>query len=332
MVIYLRDISEWAGSGINPLPELNEFWTGTGQNSKTKHRDNGWFVGMFLTCGMEVIVIRKELINQSIDYIIQNFDENLSIQDVADHFHFSKYYFSRSFKEVTGESVYEFIKRLKMDQSAIDLKLEKDKPITDIGLNYGYSSSNYSTAFRKHHNLSPIEFRNSTNLTSMANPFYPEGHSGFETFDVYNRKIKIQELSDYLVIYERMIGNYIELKEKWYAFLDKYKAYIKENTLLMERFYDDPAITKLNSCLCDICITTDEHCRLENVTTVKGGRFATYQFEGKIQDIFCTLQGIFNVWLPASGYEMDKRYGLNIYRKIDKENARVMMDLCIPIK
>lgn len=277
-------------------------------------------------------MIKKELINKSIDYIIQHFDENLLVKDVADYFHFSKYYFCRSFKEVTGESVYGFIKRLKMEQSAIDIKLEKDKPITDIGLNYGYTSSNYSTAFRKHHNLSPVEFRNSTNVKSMTNPFYPEGNSGFDAFNVYDVKIIIKEIPDYLVIYERMIGNYIELKENWYTFLDKYKHYIKDDTLLMERFYDDPAITGLNSCLCDICITTDKCCRLDNVTTVKGGRFATYEFDGKIHDIFCTLQGIFSVWLPASGYEMDKRYGLNIYQKIERENERVIMDLCIPIK
>lgn len=277
-------------------------------------------------------MIKKELINQSIDYIIQNFDENLSINDVANHFHFSKFYFCRCFKEVTGESVYEFIKRLKMDQSAIDLKLEKNKPITDIGLDYGYSASNYSTAFKKHHNLSPAEFRNAANVTSMSNPFYPEGNSGFDTFDVYNQKIEIRELPEYLVIYERMIGNYKELKEKWYAFIDQYKDYIKEDTRLMERFYDDPAITKLNSCLYDICITTEDPCGLENVTTVKGGRFAMYQYEGKIQDIFGTLQGIFSVWLPASGYVLDKRYGLNIYQKIDRENEYVIMDLCIPIK
>ncbi len=277
-------------------------------------------------------MIRKELINQSIDYIIQHFDENLSIEDVANHFHFSKFYFCRSFKEVTGESVYEFIKRMKMDQSAVDIKLGKSKPITDIGLNYGYSSSNYSSAFRKHHNVSPLEFRNSTNVTNMSNPFYPEGLSNFETFDAYNQKIKVQELPDYLVIYERMIGNYVELKDKWVAFLDKFRDCLKAGTLLIERYYDDPAITSLNSCLCDICITTDEYCKLDNVTTVKGGKFVMYRFEGKIQDIFCALQGIFSVWLPASGYEMDKRYGLNIYREIDIENERVIMDLCIPIK
>lgn len=92
--------------------------------------------------------MKKELIHQSIDYIIQHIDEDLSIEDVAEHFHFSKFYFCRSFKEVTGESVYEFIKRLKLDQSAVDMKLEKNKSITDIGLDYGYSSSNYSSAFR----------------------------------------------------------------------------------------------------------------------------------------------------------------------------------------
>lgn len=277
-------------------------------------------------------MIKKELINQSIDYIIQNIDKNLTIKDVADHFHFSKYYFCRSFKEATGESVYEFIKRLKMDQSAINIKLEKNKSITDIGLDYGYSSSNYSSAFRKHHKVSPVEFRNSTNVTSMSNPFYPQGLSSFDTFEVYDHRMEIKELRNYLVIYERIIGNYVELKENWYAFLDKYKAYIKADTLLIERFYDDPAITCLNGCLCDICITTDEYCRLDNVTMVKGGKFASYRFEGKIQDIFCALQGIFSVWLPASGYEMDKRYGLNIYREIDRENERVIMDLCIPIK
>lgn len=277
-------------------------------------------------------MLKKELINQSIDYILQHLDDDISVDDVANHFYFSKFYFCRSFKAVTGESVYEFMKRLKLDQSAVEIKLEKTKPITNIGMNYGYSSSNYSTAFQKHHNISPTEFRKSVEVTGMSNPFYPAGLSGFDTFDGYNSRIKIQEFLDFLVIYERMIGNYIELKEKWFEFLDKYKDYIKADTLMIERFYDDPAITSLNRCLCDICLTTEESCELDNVTRVKGGKFAVCRFEGKIEDIFCTIQGIFSVWLPKSGYKMDGRCGLNIYQKIDKESGCVIMDLCIPIK
>ena len=36
--------------------------------------------------------------------------------------------------------------------------------------------------------------------------------------------------------------------------------------------------------------------------------------------------------LPASGYVMDRRYGLNIYLEMDESRDRVAMELCIPIQ
>ena len=276
--------------------------------------------------------MNKELINQSIDFIIQRLDENITVKDVAGHFHFSEFYFSRSFKATTGESVYEFIKRLKMDQSAVDIKLIKDRPITDIGLDYGYSASNYSSAFKKHHNVSPAAFRKTTTVTGLSNPFYPEGVSRFDTVDEYTGRIDIRDFEDFEVIYERTIGNYVELKEKWPRFVDNYRTYIKKDTLFMERFYDDPAIARLDNCIYDLCMTTTECYTLQNRTTIKGGRYVVYRYEGRIRDIFCSLQGVFSVWLPASGYSMDKRYGLNIYQEIDNNSETVVMDLCIPIK
>lgn len=277
-------------------------------------------------------MIKKEIINQSIDYIIQHLDEDLTVEKIADHFHYSKFYFCRSFKKLTGESLYSFIKRLKMDQSAIDIKLEKHKPIMDIGMDYGYSSSNYSSAFKNHHFVSPVEFRKATSSTNTVNPFYPDELFSFDKFEAYDNKIKIQVLQGYTVIYERVIGNYIELKEKWMQFIDLYSEYVTPATLMIERFYHDPSITDLTKCICDLCMTIDENCRLDNIATIREGKFAVYRYKGKIKDIFPALQGIFNVWLPNSGYEMDKRYGLNIYRKIDIENEFVTMDLCIPIK
>jgi len=274
--------------------------------------------------------MKKDIIIQSIDYILQHLDEGISVKDVADHFYFSEFYFSRAFKAVTGESVYAFIKRLKMDQSAVDIKLKKQRSITDIGLDYGYSSSNYSSVFRQHHGLSPAEFRKSTDVTSISNPFQPEKLDYFDTYDEYAARIKIEIIEDMPVIYEKIIGNYNDLKEIWFRFIDKYKDYIKDDTVTLERYYDDPVIASLSSCLCDLCITADGNCKLENMTIIKGGKFAVCRYEGEIQDIFRTVQGIFCVWLPKSGYEMDKRYGVNIYRKMGKD--WVVMDICIPIK
>jgi AraC family transcriptional regulator len=277
-------------------------------------------------------MITNKLVNEGIDYIMQHLDEEITIEDVANYCHFSKYYFSRVFKEETGESIYAFIKRLKMDQSALRLKIEKEKSITDIGVNYGYSSSNYSTVFKKHHSISPAEFRKIVNTTDPAHPFFTDQATRYQSLDEYNQKISIREFDDFFVIYERRIGNYIKLGDNWCDFTEKYQEYMTEDTLLIERSYDDPSITDLDQCLYDICMTVDKNCPLENVTVIPGGKFAVYRYAGPVTGIFFAFQGIFNIWLPHSRYEMDERYGLDIYREIDRENIYVVMDLCIPVK
>ena len=93
-------------------------------------------------------MITNEYINRAIDYILNHIDEEITVEDISNYCCFSRYYFSRIFKMETGESIYEFIKRVRMERSAFRLKVEKDRSITDIGSAYGYSSSNYSSAFK----------------------------------------------------------------------------------------------------------------------------------------------------------------------------------------
>jgi len=231
-----------------------------------------------------------------------------------------------------GESIYAFIKRLKMERSALRLKLEKDKTITDIGVSYGYSSSNYSSAFKKHHSISPAEFRKAMDTTIAPHPFYADKLARFKSYIEYDQQIIIKELDDFLVIHERHMGNYNELGKNWLEFTEKYHDFIKDDTLLIERFYDDPAITNVKQCLYELCMTVDQNCPLDNVIIIPGGKFAISSFEGLIQDIFAAFQGVFTVWLPESGYVMRESYGLDIYRNINRESMRVVMDLGIPIK
>lgn len=274
---------------------------------------------------------RKKLVDQSIDYIMRHLDEDLSLDSISAHFYVSKYHFSRMFKEETGESIYAFIKRCRVDQSAIDLKLIPTKTITDIGLDYGYSSSNYSSLFRKHHNMSPAMYKRSIPTHSMPVPFTPDRVVHFRTAEEYAAHIEIQELEDFFVIYERFIGSYLDIEKHWFQFFDKYHSFMNEKTVPIERFFHDPAITDPSQCICDICMTVETDCGMDNVMWIRGGRWIVYHFDGEIKDIFETLQGVFNVWLPHSGYRMAQRYGLNIYRRIDRDDHSVVMDLCIPV-
>ena len=277
-------------------------------------------------------MIANEAVNMAIDYILNHITENISAEEVAAHCHFSKHYFSRIFKLSTGEGIYAFIKRVKMEQSAFRLKVEKARNITEIAADYGYSASNYSSGFKQHHHISPVRFRDEIVKASMKNPIYKEETVKLEDFAACNKKITIETLADTPVIYERRIGNYGNLSADWGAFQEKYKPYITADTLFMERTYDDPAITDTGECLYDICMTMSADTALPNTDIIKGGKFAVYHFSGAAREIYAAYQSIFNVWLSQSGRQIDDRYGFEIYRKIDCDAMYMEIDICIPIQ
>lgn len=278
------------------------------------------------------MIITNPIINKSIEYILKHIGGNVSVDDVAGYCNFSKYYFSRMFKEETGMSIYYFIKQLKIDQSAVRIKIERDKSITEIGELYGYSSSNYSSAFRKQYDISPKEFRKSTDYKIMANPFYMDEHTHFKSFEYYDKNISIQDLPKFNVLYEKHIGPYVDIGDNWYKFMEKYKEFFNRDTLLIERSYNDPTISKVNECVYDLCITVDEDIKGENIDKIDSSRYVVYRFDGPIYEIFGEFEGVFSVWFPKSSYKRSDEYVLGIYRNIDKENDIVTMDLCIPIK
>lgn len=277
-------------------------------------------------------MIKNEPINRAIDYILAHINQPISVDEIAAYCNFSKYHFSRLFKAETGESVYEFVKRVKIERSAFRLKVEKGRSITDISCDYGYSSSNYSSAFKQHYNLSPVEFRRSIMKKSLLNPIFHNTVEGLESFELCAGKISVERLPDYYVVYDRHKGSYKNLSAHWGEFLEKHKDIITDETLLIECSYDDPNITSADGCLYDLCLTIPDDCRINPTCVIKGGKFAIYHFKGPVDQIYHALQNIFNAWLPHSGYEIDERYGYDIYREVDCDAMNMKIDLCIPIK
>ena len=103
--------------------------------------------------------IQRAVINKAIGFIFDNMENEITVDDVAKHCGYSKYHLMRMFKEDTDEALYQFMKRVRLERSAWRLKVEKDKSVAEIGIGYGYSSSNFATAFKKHLNISPVDFR-----------------------------------------------------------------------------------------------------------------------------------------------------------------------------
>ena len=278
-------------------------------------------------------MITNEAINRAIDYILQHIDEEIRIEDVAEHCHFSKFYFCRLFRAQTGESVYGFIKRVRLEQSAFRLKVEQERPITQISADIGYSSSNYSSAFKQHYHTTPISFRRKSRKLSMEHPFFHHEYWTVESFAQCSKKIVVKQVPDYHVIYERCFGSYEGLHREWDRFIDKYRAYFTENTRFLERTYDDPAVTDSENCLYDICMSVNRSCPLENTMTIRGGQCAVYHFCGHMKHIYAAYQTLFLVWLPKTPYVLDgKRSLFDIYYAVDCVSKNMELDICLPVK
>lgn len=278
-------------------------------------------------------MITNESVNRAIDYILKHIEEDIDLEEVANYCHFSKYYFCRLFKAQTGESVYGFIKRVRLEQSAFRLKTEKERPITEISADYGYTSSNYSTAFRLRYHMAPVNFRKISYSHSMEHPFFHHEDWKVESFEECSKKVRVKELPDYRVIYERRLGSYENLSQNWGTFIEKYQKYLTENTLFLERTYDDPAVTEAENCLYDICMTVGEECPLENMAVIEGGRYVLYQFKGHAKHIYAAYQTLFLVWLPRTSYILEAGRSLfDIYHLVDGDTMYMELDICLPIK
>lgn len=278
------------------------------------------------------LTIEKTIINKAITYILSNLEEDISVGDVSSFCGISKYHLNRIFRKETGEALYEFIKRNKIERSAWRLKVEKNKSVTEISSDYGYSSSNFSTEFKKSLHISPSLFRKESeervHLCSLSRGLTLDDMESME------KNITIETLPDMFVIYERKKGNYKNMPSQWCSFIEKYSYLKTDDTLYIECTLDDPSITDEDNCLYEICQTVDKtDRRISNLSTTKftGGKYAVYHYKGWPEFLYMIYQEVFCRWLKKTGYEIDQRPIIDIYRLV-RDDGYMEIDICFPLK
>lgn len=103
----------------------------------------------------------KELIQAAISYIKNNFERDISLEDIARYVFLSPGYFIRVFREVTGTSPINYLLKLRI-QRAMELLAETDDRIVDIALSIGFSSQQrFNEIFKKHNGITPTQYRRS---------------------------------------------------------------------------------------------------------------------------------------------------------------------------
>ena len=96
---------------------------------------------------------------QLISYISQHFQEPLTLESLADHLHFNKYYISRVFTQKLRCSFYEYVNRLRLDYAAGRLR-DTDLHITHIWQEAGFESQKtFNRNFLSCYHMTPSQYR-----------------------------------------------------------------------------------------------------------------------------------------------------------------------------
>ena len=108
--------------------------------------------------------LRDFYIREALAYVEQNFQNNISVEDIADNCGLNRSYFGKIFKEAVGKTPQEFLLNYRMTKAAELLKLTK-LSIGDIGNAVGYDNQlHFSRAFKNIYGVSPREWRNQNRM------------------------------------------------------------------------------------------------------------------------------------------------------------------------
>lgn len=112
------------------------------------------------SCVKNSLEEKDSIIQKVRDYIVLNFKNELSIEELSKRFFVSKSHLSHTFKNKYGVSPIKYLMLMRLD-FAKNLLTKTNKTVTEISLESGFSNSNYfSYYFSKTTGLSPSDFRN----------------------------------------------------------------------------------------------------------------------------------------------------------------------------
>lgn len=101
----------------------------------------------------------KQNIKKVIDYIENNLESQLHLDEIAKEAGYSKFHLSRIFLEYVGCTIYKYIQMRRLTVAAEKL-VYTEKPIIEIAYEASYSSQqSFTSAFRQLYGHPPQEYR-----------------------------------------------------------------------------------------------------------------------------------------------------------------------------
>lgn len=282
-------------------------------------------------------------IERVVQHIARHLDDGLDLAELAEVACFSPCHFHRVYRGVTGETVAETVRRLKLSRAAGDL-VQGDAAMMAVARRAGYGSvAAFTRSFRTGYGVTPAAYRRQGRL--LPPPF---AHSMTEG-TMYTATIR--DPGPVRLAGIRHTGPYMEIGpvfERLCAWAGG-RGLIDGQTRLIGIFYDAPWTVPAAQLRSDACLSLDPALGPaldpslapgtgadQDVRHVDlaGGRHAVVRHQGPYAELEGAYRWLFGTWLPESGEEPDDRPCFEEYLNNPRSlpPAEWLTDIFLPLK
>ena len=251
--------------------------------------------------------VTDEKISRVCDYIVNNLEEDLSLEMLCRVAGVSKFHFHRLFLAAKGITLYRFIQLSRLKRASYILAFRTDIKIIDVAFDAGFDSPEaFTRAFKKAVGQTPSQFRKKPEWEAWNEKLIPSAHQGEVRMD-----IKIVDFPETKVALIEHRGSPKKVLDTAAKFIEWRKATGLSPVNKSRTFgvpYDDPNVVDEDKFRFDICGSVDKEIP-QNTFGVKngvipGGRCAVLTHFGGHENISDSVYSMYRQWLPESGEEL----------------------------
>ncbi len=293
-------------------------------------------------------------VNLACDYIDARIGSSLTLEELAAVAGFSEFHFHRIFAAMTGETLFSFITRLRVERAATLLCTRPDRNVTGIAMECGFSShAVFCRQFKRRFGCAPSEFRqrNHGQADSSLRQLLRNRGEAADYAARYNEGIKntgrfekmpevtIEKIPKTRLAYIRYVGAYQNDGALFEGLYGRLFAWAKprgvDTTVTYVLYHDDPAITEETKLRISVCVpigadmqVSGEVCEMEAF----GGTYAVGHFDLKNGEYGEAWAFMYRDWLPGSGYAPAGEVCFERYREQCGPEGSMPVDICIPLE
>jgi len=291
-------------------------------------------------------------INRVMDYVSAHLDGDLSLERLAREACFSPFHFHRLFHAMVGETLSDFIRRVRLERAASMLANNPFKSVTAIALDCGFSgSASFARAFRERFGCCASEYRKAGQVQRKNGKVRRKPGEALDRRIWYTpamkpkesrlkMQVEVKQLPELHVAYVRHIGPYHEIPEAFER-LGRWAGprgfMAGPQATMLGVYHDDPEVTEQSKLRSSACVVVPEGTEVTgDIGTMKvpGGLFAVARFEISDDQYGEAWNQLMSEWFPESGYQPDDRMCYEVYRNNPEEHPqhKHIIDICEPVR